>query len=530
MKVMWADDSVATSRTILDHFLVMFPVPFLPELVRWTSTSLESDKYSPTSEQEMLKFFGFVYAMSLHNIGPRRMYWETGKDDEAERVHPPMAFGQRFGMSQHRFEILLRHFSFADKSDPSSSDRWWPVRGFIDAINSRRVSKIRPSHVIVADESMCAWTSAKPDSLPDALPHTTKIIRKPKGVGAEIKVLADGRTGVVMRLEIQEGKDAMCHKDWSALPSGTSQLLRLCEPWFQTRRIVVADSAFASTTSAIELKKKGLFFQGIIKTSTHEFPKDYLMGFQYKARGDIAVATATIENVPLLALGWQDKTLKMFIATCGTTDEGVSHKKRRWKAVGTQSEVYYKEVPRPRLAESYFSSAQKVDVHNHLRQGSLSLEASWSTQQWEHRVISTLLGIIEVDAFLIYKESGNTLSHRVFTEKLAWQLIHNQYNKATPVTTRTAARTQCPTTALGDTHTLMALTTLPQYSHKIGQPGGARRKCVVCTKIFGQDNNGHYYCTNCSAPAKGVIVTLCGLRSLRGSRCIDWHRCHGTPS
>ena len=53
--------------------------------------------------------------------------------------------------------------------------------------------------------------SRKPDDMPDALRHTCtqKIIRKPKAVGTECKNLADGVTGVILRLEIKEKKSNM---------------------------------------------------------------------------------------------------------------------------------------------------------------------------------------------------------------------------------------------------------------------------------------------------------------------------------
>ena len=47
--------------------------------------------------------------------------------------------------------------------------------------------------------------------MPDALPHTQKIIHKLKGVGTEFKNLAHSVTGVMLRLE---------DKDWSAHPAG----------------------------------------------------------------------------------------------------------------------------------------------------------------------------------------------------------------------------------------------------------------------------------------------------------------------
>ena len=57
----------------------------------------------------------------------------------------------------------------------------------------------------------------------------------------------------MLRLEICEGKEAESKK-WSHLPAGTAQTLRLSEPWHGTGRIIVADSAFSSVTTAIELK------------------------------------------------------------------------------------------------------------------------------------------------------------------------------------------------------------------------------------------------------------------------------------
>ena len=41
------------------------------------------------------------------------------------------------------------------------------------------------------------------------MPHVTKIARKPKGVGAELKDAACAVTQVIISLEIHEAKEAM---------------------------------------------------------------------------------------------------------------------------------------------------------------------------------------------------------------------------------------------------------------------------------------------------------------------------------
>ena len=51
----------------------------------------------------------------------------------------------------------------------------------------------------------------------------TKIARKPRGIGAELKAAADGESGIVLYLEMIEGdereKMKQWHADWSQLRS-----------------------------------------------------------------------------------------------------------------------------------------------------------------------------------------------------------------------------------------------------------------------------------------------------------------------
>ena len=81
---------------------------------------------------------------------------------------------------------------------------------------------------------------------------------------------------------------------------------------------------------------------------------------------------------------------------------------------------------RPKLVEHYFDSAKIIYVHNHAMQSGLSLETSWGTQQWDHRVLFTLLGITETDAYHMwynFHPNGKKWSHADFTEKIAEALL-----------------------------------------------------------------------------------------------------------
>ncbi|CAG9822188.1 unnamed protein product [Phaedon cochleariae] len=143
-------------------------------------------------------------------------------------------------------------------------------------------------------------------------------------------------------------------------------------------------------------------------------------------RGQFTIATAKMNELEtdLICLAWRDKKVHTFIGTCGTSLEGTPAKKKRTDATG---ETTIKEVPRTQLVQEYFDGAPAIDIHNHIRQSGLALEDVWNTQRWEHRMFSSIFGIIETNAFLSYKyfKGDQSIKHSDFTEALALQLINN---------------------------------------------------------------------------------------------------------
>lgn len=200
-----------------------------------------------TYESEFFLLWGLIVAISIGSEQNCRRYWMEELDSD----------NVGFFRHMHLDHVLVRAFvdlkTFGDE-DPA--DHWSPIRPFLAAINTRRDQVINPSYIVVEDE---LWISRKQDHTINGIPHLPKVIRKPKGVGTEIKCLADGVIGIIQRLEICEGKEAESKKKWSHIPVGTAHTLRVSEPWHGTGRILVADLAFASATTAIECKKCRLF-------------------------------------------------------------------------------------------------------------------------------------------------------------------------------------------------------------------------------------------------------------------------------
>ena len=302
------------------------------------------------------------------------------------------------------------------------------------------------------------------------MPHVTKVARKPKGVGCELKSVADGKTCIMLRLEIQEGAEVMplkrfvkrtrnridaldqqYHADEAAGLNGkhhTALTLRLVYPWKNTFRIVVADSAFASVETLIALRRIGLYFIGMVKTASVMYPLKYLNNWandpiNEPERGSHCVlsanyATAEGQHI-MLAIGWKDLRLKTIIASCGLTTPGNDAVRPRHHIVDGPNNLPVTErvelrVKRPKVVETLFEAFSAVDVQDHYRQGNLDLEGNWLTKCWYDRVFTTVFGIIVTDMYLAYKyyyliaNNGNKSdmdSFHYFCDQVAYYLIFN---------------------------------------------------------------------------------------------------------
>jgi hypothetical protein len=423
-------------------------------------------------------------------------------------------------MTYDRFKRLLRKIDFALKpTDGEAHGCFWKVQPLVDAFNENRQTGFQAGWKLVVDESMSAWKGHDQRHGAVGCPHVTKIVRKPKGVGMEIKNLCDVDSNVMLKLEIVADKKEMSERDYSAaLGAGTALLLRLTKEYSGTGRVVIADSAFASVKSAVELKKKhGLDFIGLVKTASRKFPKQYFTDLDMKVRGDHVVLVAMEDDVNLMAVSWnegkKDKTTekivkKNIISTCGTTLAGQAHKKRRWQVHedGTISKVTI-DIKRPRVTEEYFTGAQAIDVHNHYRQGTLALEAR-RTNRWDWRFFQTFLGIVEVDAYVAYKRfcpGKQDVTHNQFLLSVIDYLLNNKIGvpDTAPVLRPRAARAQAEQAeAVVGMHDLQALETAAYFAEK-------KRGVLTCRVC---KMKCYWYCATCSSDAtcaKG-LAALCG--------------------
>ncbi|POM58710.1 Hypothetical protein PHPALM_36607 [Phytophthora palmivora] len=168
---------------------------------------------------------------------------------------------------------------------------------------------ISPGAVLFVDECMSSWQGREEKYTHDGIPHLTKIKRKPEGVGTEVKSIADGDTGVLLGLEIMEGAHRQRQKAYNA------------EFGEGSGRTIVADSAFASVKTLVQLNLLlGLYFMGMVKTATKEYPLEYLQCWSSTdcPRGShVVMESNCVNGTKMYALCWTDRKPKMITSNRG---------------------------------------------------------------------------------------------------------------------------------------------------------------------------------------------------------------------
>lgn len=313
---------------------------------------------------------------------------------------------------------------------------------------------IHPS-VIVVDECMSSWRGYEKFMQNKDTIHVQKIARKPKGVEIELKAAADGGTGILPQLEIQEGnlnqRPLRYQTDAHKLPFHCAVVLRLVEHWASRGITVIADAAFGSVRTAHELFLRGFFALLVVKGCSVGFPKEYFNDWAKKTenRGVWKTLQTSFHSptgrIPMTAVVWIAKSgmVKTFIGTCSTTLRGPDLNVPRSKRVEEEGvwvkTTTMKPTARPQLVADLFEHFSTIDYHDRLRQGYLKMEIQWKTHSWWKRLFTTLLGMIFTDSYFAYRHDyyrventyDEVLSYYDFLDKLSYSLIHIKSKRVT---------------------------------------------------------------------------------------------------
>jgi Transposase IS4 len=426
-----------SDKTPYDYFMMMYPHEHLITVCRLTNKRLVNAGNKRTTVGEILKFYGILVLMTRFEFGKRADLWSGIA--RSKYVQAP-EFGKT-GMSRKRFSDIAASIRFSEQPEQQGLQssvryRWSLVNDFVDAINRHRKSTVTPSEAICVDESISRWYGLGGHWIDIGLPHYVAIDRKPED-GCEIQNAACGRSGIMLNISLvttseDEAVRIMDEKSGD-IGHGTAVLARLVSPWAGSWRVVCADSYFSSVEAAKYLLRMGLKFIGVVKTATRMYPMKNLSMRELAERGQRVslVARDFNGNVQMMAMMWLDRNRQFFIATTSTTLEGRPYSRTRWRQLEKGPARVDLVVPQPEVAEMYYSTCAQIDRHNRCRQDDLMLERKIGTHDWSFRTNCSLLGMIIVDAWLVYsggRGARAAMEQRSFYEKLADQLIDNQFD------------------------------------------------------------------------------------------------------
>jgi len=308
------------------------------------------------------------------------------------------------------------------------------------------------------------------------------------------------------------------------LPHGTIVLKHLVTPWAGTKRIVCADSHFASVMAACQLLGMVLRFIDVVKTATRGYPMGDLSVIPHEARGQhVAYTHSTADGVTdLMELFWVDRERRYFIASTSTSLMSTPYKRMRWSQTGAHAERVVLTVPQPQVAETYYTCCSQIDRHNRCWQDDLRLEHRLVTHDWLMRVNLSLLGMCVVDAWMLYSEARGgtaTLKQSEFYEDLAEQLIDKTFDavgvraREDPGGAASAEEERAPRFGMG-IHVTPTLKRRHGVSSKEGDHR-AQRACRVCKR-----RGTSSLCSACRE-SPGMELYICGPKT--GRRCFDEH-------
>lgn len=217
--------NVAENQDIFDCFRLFFPEQFVQTILDLTNhnIALDTARVGGTLQRgELWKYFGLRLAMALEPVGgPTDNYWNKPVAAQ-ESIRQPRNFGERFSMSRNRFRCIERNLQYGIRV---AGDKWWRVRGLINAFNERMAQAFYPSEFVTVDELMSFWLGKDGAYYEEGLAHVTKMKSKPRGVGLMMKAMADGATNIICSLELQEGKHVLIITYYAQIHSNLTQFI-----------------------------------------------------------------------------------------------------------------------------------------------------------------------------------------------------------------------------------------------------------------------------------------------------------------
>ncbi len=156
---------------------------------------------SDCTMDEYLTFIAILIGATCYYKGGDALWWTKSKG-----IVAPPEFGKY--MTHYRFKELRRHVSHVMAWPELKQDyAWWRIGAFVCDFNANRRRFIAAHQWKILDELMSLFHPRTRKT--GNLPNISYVIRKPKALGTEFKCVVCPKTGAMLAVEVQEGKERM---------------------------------------------------------------------------------------------------------------------------------------------------------------------------------------------------------------------------------------------------------------------------------------------------------------------------------
>ena len=422
--------------TFLQIFLLLLPKQMVQIIIAETNKIFNLTNTKKITYGEFLRWLGIQLLMSTCAGHSCRSFWSMKPVSPFEGA--PYCMNEY--MSGRRFEAIRSNLVFTSNTPPSYRDKFWEVREMIDIWNQYMGEIFCPSWVSCLDESMSPWHGQY------TCPGFVYCPRKPHPFGNEYHDICCSECGINYQIELVEGKDAPIErpKDANEVKYGktTALVLRLCQPIYNSGRVVILDSGFCVLKAIIQLRKVGVYASAVIKKRCYwpSYVKGDVMNkhMSEKQLGECDCIKGEMDGVAynLFCMRDVDYVSKMMTTYGGlVTNPDCVPTTRTVLAANGSTERKPFQYMEP--FDNHYCYRHSVDDHNNLRHTEPSIEGTLIMPRWSLWAFSFILATCEVNAFLAYKyfvcandaSKLKNLTLLEFRKSLSQQLIHNEYLK-----------------------------------------------------------------------------------------------------
>ncbi|KAM4588720.1 piggyBac transposable element-derived protein 3-like [Odontesthes bonariensis] len=387
----------------IDFFMHLFTQDMIDDIVYNTNlyaVQKGKDKLALTSE-EFKTFLGINMVMSYVRYPRSRMYWSSETGLRLELIVNAMPV--------NRFEQILSYMHFVDNYslDPANADRFVKIRPVLDALKETFRSALDPEEFQSVDEMMIPYKGR--------LSIKQYVPKKPKPWGIKVWVRA-GSSGYMYNFEPYQGS-AGGRGEISQLGMAGDVVMRLCEDIQDKNHKVFFDNFFCTIPLLQALEHQGIYSTGTCRSNRLHGAQEKLKRekqIKQEGRGSVSVVT-NARNITVTR--WLDSSVIHMASSCtGLSPTDVA---QRW----SKKEKQMLNIQRPFSVKLYNQHMGGVDL---MDQCVAMYPHRRRNKRWYIRVFFHFLDVTTVNAWLLYRMSGNEAKDLLhFKASIARALINS---------------------------------------------------------------------------------------------------------